>query len=132
MLDRQRPLKSVITQPVRCTECQAAVTLHVYERWNAPIAVRSVPWMCPYCRSSNHTDVTGRLTVASRGYPDPDPDRPPEPGDPPGAWLDARCPTCHQNAGRRIKAAGTEGWVIYLCCRHCGSTWTESTPPGTG
>jgi hypothetical protein len=133
MLDRQSPLCGLITQPARCADCQSAVTLHVYERRDAPVVVRSVPWICPYCRAANHTDITGRLAVVSRGYPDPDPDRPPDPGTFPAARaLDRRCPACHENSGRRVEAASKDAWVIYLRCRHCGSIWTESKPSAAG
>jgi len=124
MLDR-KGFDGHIRQPARCVGCRAAVTLYIFEQPRAPIAVRSVPWMCPYCRISNHTDASGRLTLVSRGYPDPDTDQPPELDDP--TWRD--CPTCEHFTGRLIGPTSHSALVNYFRCRHCGWIWTEPKPP---
>lgn len=78
MLERRSLYKGFISQPAHCAECDRPVTLHVLQPARFPVAVRSVPWICPFCKSTGTVEIAGRLALISRGVPDMDPGRPPD------------------------------------------------------
>jgi len=131
MLERRGATSGLSPQPTHCSKCAQPVTLHVMERKLIKLS-RPVPWICPYCKAPNTSDLKGRLALVSRGQPDPDPERPPDVMDVPRhIALETRlvCPQCHLPQAQILKFANENARLCYYLCANCSHVWTESKPP---
>ena len=134
MLERRGATQGLSPQPGACSKCEQLVTLHVLEQKLIDLS-RPVPWICPYCKAPNTSEVKGRLALVSRGQPDSDPERPPD-----VLALQRHisianrilCPQCQLPPSQVLKFPNENPRLCYYLCASCYHVWTESKRQDSG